>query len=67
MKNLDVMLKYLGLVMALIYIVAGVTVLFQPAKLFNIPKPYVLPIGIALLGYGVFRSYRLYQKYFKQL
>lgn len=67
MKNLEAVLKYLGLVMALIYVIAGVTVLFQPQKLFNIPKAYVLPIGIALLGYGLFRSYRLYQKYFKQL
>jgi hypothetical protein len=67
MKNLEAILKYLGLGMALIYIVAGVTILFRPQKLFNIPEAYVVPIGIALLGYGLFRSYRLYQKYHKQL
>jgi hypothetical protein len=67
MKTFEVILKYLGFAMSLIYMVAGVTVLLQPGALFNIPKPYVVPIGIALTVYGLFRSYRLYQKYFRQV
>jgi hypothetical protein len=59
-------LRALGIVMALAYVAVGAAVLFQPEAYFSIPKPLVLPVGIALLCYGLFRSYRLYIKYFKR-
>jgi hypothetical protein len=56
-------MKYIGIGMALIYIAAGILVLSGSEKFFQIPKDYVTPIGIALLGYGLFRGYRVYTKY----
>jgi hypothetical protein len=66
MTTFDIVMKYLGILMATVYVSAGITVLFRSHELFNIPKPYILPLGISLTGYGIFRSYRLYQKYFKR-
>jgi hypothetical protein len=66
MTTFDIVLKYLGILMAAVYVSAGLAVLFRSHELFSIPKPYILPLGIGLTGYGIFRGYRLYQKYFKR-
>lgn len=66
MTTFDIVMKYLGILMATIYVTAGITILFRPHELFNIPKPYIAPLGLGLTGYGLFRGYRLYQKYFKR-
>ena len=66
MTTFDIVMKYVGILMATIYVVAGLTVLLWSREFFNIPKPYVVPLGIALTAYGIFRGYRLYQKYFKK-
>ncbi len=60
----DIILKYFGILMMLVYEVVGVTLLIQPGR-FSIPKEYTFPLGIALMGYGVLRGYRVYQKYLK--
>lgn len=57
-------LKYMGFLMALLYVATGVAVAWKSEELFNIPGKYALPIGGVLIGYGIFRFYRLYQKYF---
>lgn len=64
-KALDTFLKYLGILMALSYVGAGIALLLNGSMVLNIPKPFVLPVGTTLLAYGVFRSYRLYLKYLK--
>lgn len=66
MTPFEVVMKYLGILMAFIYVTAGVTVMLRSRELFNIPQPYIVPIGIGLMSYGIFRGYRLYQKYFKR-
>jgi hypothetical protein len=66
MTTFEIVMKYLGILMALIYVTAGVTVLYRSRELFNIPQPYIVPLGIGLMSYGLFRGYRLYQKYFKK-
>ena len=66
MTTFDLVMKYLGILMATVYVTAGITVLFRSHELFNIPKPYIVPLGIGLTTYGIFRGYRLYQKYFKK-
>ena len=58
-------MKYFGIVMALLYVVAGVSMLVQSDRLFDIPRNYAIALGIGLIGYGLFRGYRLYQKYFQ--
>lgn len=60
----DVVLKYFGILMMLVYEIVGITLLIQPGR-FSIPKEYTFPLGIALMGYGVLRGYRVYQKYYR--
>ena len=64
MSTFDVVMKYLGILMAAVYVGAGIMVLARPREIANIPRPYIVPLGIALTAYGIFRGYRLYQKYF---
>jgi hypothetical protein len=64
-KALDTFLKYLGILMALTYIAAGLAVLLNGSTTLSIPRPFIMPVGTALLAYGLYRSYRLYLKYFK--
>lgn len=65
MPLLAAALKYFGISMSIIYVTTGVAVIVTSRDLSAIPKPYVVPLGIGLLAYGIFRGYRLYQKYFK--
>jgi predicted ABC-type sugar transport system permease subunit len=58
-------LKSLGIVMALTYVITGAVVLFQLTSILSIPEPLLTPVGLGLLTYGLFRSYRLYQKYYR--
>jgi hypothetical protein len=57
----DVM-RYMGIVMALLYVGLGIAVLAGPSNLFNIPSKYIFPLGALLIVYGLFRAYRIYQK-----
>ncbi len=66
MTTFTSVMKYFGMVMALLYVAAGLTLVLQSHGLFDIPGQYAIPLGISLMGYGVFRGYRLYQKYFQK-
>lgn len=66
MTTFEIVMKYIGILMALIYVATGIMVLHRSRELFNIPRPYIVPLGIGLMSYGLFRGYRLYQKYFKK-
>ena len=64
MTMFDVVMKYIGMLMAAIYVGVGIAVL-RSSELFNIPQHFILPLGLALILYGIFRGYRTYQKYFR--
>ena len=66
MTMFDVVMKYVGILMASIYVAAGIMVLLKSRELFNVPQPYITTLGIALTVYGIFRGFRLYQKYFRK-
>lgn len=66
MTMFDVVMKYVGILMASIYVAAGIMVLLKSGELFNVPRPYITTLGIALTVYGIFRGFRLYQKYFRK-
>ena len=66
MKLFERIMKYAGIMMALIYVAAGITVLLRSHSLFILPNQYAVPLGLCLIGYGAFRGYRLYQKYFQK-
>lgn len=58
-------MKYFGALMAVMYLVAGVALvwaLWQP-RAFS--REYQLVLGVMLMGYGFFRGYRFYQKIMK--
>jgi hypothetical protein len=59
-------MKYFGMGMALVYVVGGLVIIIQPGNLFDMPSGYRIPLGICLMLYGSFRSYRVYQKYFQR-
>lgn len=65
-STLEIVMKYVGIFMAIIYVTAGVSILFRSRELFSIPKPYIVPLGLGLTAYGVFRGFRLYLRYFKK-
>ena len=54
-------MKYFSILMAFIYVVLGILLLFQ--QTFTIK--YKVPLGIVLIVYGLFRTYSTYQKYFR--
>lgn len=62
----DVAMKYLGIVMAIVYVITGVVVLLKPRDLLNIPDEYSIPLGCVMIAYGLYRGYRNYQKYFQK-
>ena len=55
-------MKYLGILMALVYVAAGTAVLLQPLEHSVLPKKYALPFGILLIAYGAFRGYNTFKK-----
>ena len=63
--RLESFVRYFGAIMALIYVVAGIFLLLKANVLFNMPRNYSMPLGIILTLYGMFRSYRVYKKYFE--
>ena len=49
--------------MSLLYIGLGIVVLWNRETI-NLPKLYSISLGVLLIAYGTFRTYRIYQKYF---
>jgi hypothetical protein len=65
MSTLETFVKYLGALMALIYVTAGISLLLKGDKVFNMPNYYSVPLGLILTFYGAFRGSRVYKKYFQ--
>lgn len=57
-------MKYFEVFMCVIYATLGIAVLLMSQELFTIPAVYSIPLGSTLIAYGIFRGYRVYQKYF---
>lgn len=51
-------MHYFSLVMILVYLATGFAVLMAPAVFAEVPKIHKLPLGLLLIGYGVFRLYK---------
>ena len=65
-NTLNVLMKYLEMIMSIVYIAVGVLVIWRSVELFHISNQYSLPLGSMLIAYGIFRTYRVYQKHFKK-
>ena len=65
MTAFETFLKYFGVVMPFCYIVMGGFVIGRSSNFLNLPPTYAIILGGTLILYGIFRSYRAYQKAFK--
>lgn len=65
MSPFDAVIKYLAGAMAVLYIVIGTAILLRPPVFLNLPGRYSWLLGLLLVVYGVFRGYKVYQRYFK--
>ena len=59
-------MKGAEMIMSVVYVAVGVLVVWRAVDLFHIPNQYSMPLGSMLIAYGLFRTYRVYQKYFKR-
>ena len=57
-----VILKYFDGLMALIYFLLGVGIIWKADAVFNFPASYSIPLGAILMAYGLIRGYRTYQR-----
>lgn len=57
-------MKYLGIVMALVYVGAGIALLVRSSDE-NLPIPghFTIPLGIVMIAYGAFRAYNTVKRY----
>jgi hypothetical protein len=63
---METAMKYMGAMMAALYVILGVVVLEGNSRLFSLPRTYSLIFGVVLVVYGIFRGYRIYQKHFRK-
>lgn len=64
-SKFDLVMKLIGIIMSLVYVIAGALVITNSSALFNVPTSYAFAVGSLLVVYGLFRGYRVYTKYFK--
>ena len=63
----EVVGKYIGLILAIAYILVGIAIIFFPTnELFVLSSSNSLILGIIFILYGAFRGFRTYQKRFKE-
>ena len=62
----EAVMKYIGIVLAILYVGMGLAVILRANEIFDISATYALPLGSILVVYGLFRGYRVYQKYFQR-
>jgi len=61
----EAVMKYLGLVMSLVYVVVGIAVAWKAKEVLSIPPRLAVILGSVMILYGLFRGYGVYRKYFK--
>ncbi len=55
-------MKYFGLIMAMVYVGAGIALLLRAGDSLRIPNQYAIPLGIIMIAYGAFRGYNAFKK-----
>jgi hypothetical protein len=58
-------MKFMGILMALVYVALGTFMIIYGPTSFNIPTRYAVPFDVLLIAYGIFRGYRTIHQYFK--
>jgi hypothetical protein len=57
--------QYFGIAMGLVYLTVGLAIILGANNLFHIPDQFSMGVGIILIAYGVYRTYRIYKAYMK--
>ncbi|HEX2866499.1 MAG TPA: hypothetical protein VHO03_05630 [Ignavibacteriales bacterium] len=57
---------FIGITMVLVYIAAGLLVLFAKFIQLRLQDNYRIILGVAILVYGAYRLYRVFKKYNEQ-
>lgn len=70
MSQLNGVMKYVGLTVAVIYLLIGIAIVSRSEvaefiqEQFNISRQYTIALGVVLMAYGAFRAYRVFNRYF---
>lgn len=59
-------MKYVGLIVAIVYIGFGIAIIFRSKEIFNLSGNYFIGLGALLIVYGLYRGYRVISKYFQK-
>lgn len=67
MTPYEVVMKYVGMTVAIIYIVMGIAIVIRSQDhIFNLSPAYSITFGVLLILYGIFRVYRVYSRHFQK-
>jgi len=64
-RHQSTVFKYLAGTMAVLYIIGGTAILLEIRNLGNVLGPYTKLFGATLILYGLFRGYKVYERYFQ--
>jgi hypothetical protein len=53
----------IGIIMVVLYITLGTTIIFKASSIPSSQPLYTQLFGIVLVGYGIFRGFKVYTKY----
>ena len=63
---LNAVMKYVGMVVAIVYVVMGIAIALRSKEIFNLSENYSLALGAILIAYGIYRGYRVFAKHFQK-
>lgn len=65
-EQLSSVMKYAGVAMAALYIFLGFFMIAYGRQSFSMAPQLVMPFGLMLIAYGLFRGFRIYTSHFKR-
>jgi phosphatidylserine synthase len=69
-SQLNAVMKYVGLTVAIIYLMIGIAIVSRSEvaefiqEQFSISRQYTIALSVVLIAYGAFRAYRVFNRYF---
>lgn len=64
-NTLDKLMKYLGILMAFVYVGVGVVMIMFVHEVLVISKVHAYALSIIFIAFGMYRGYRVYQQYYR--
>jgi hypothetical protein len=66
MTPFEVVMKYVGVAVAIIYVCMGIAIALRSQEIFGISGKYSIALGGLLIVYGIFRGYRVFSRHFQK-